>query len=470
MKMATFPRQIHEKATKCGSGYVDFLKYHRNKHLGKQTGKAERIFEEIARRERLDWADWRTHVRLRLTSISEMQKICPEIAKVLPAGYLDGVKSEGKYRFSLLPINLLDGMETDRAMLLKFIPPREVLRRASPENPDPYGIMAEPVARYSDGTYIGSHKYAESMLVNVETFCPMGCADCYKSLYTRFGERIGGMASSLVEQVSKLVGYLNQHGKVKSVIISGGEPLMKSNDELKEALTLLGNAEHVKEVRVCTGVLQGLPMRINGELLGIFEEFEKSSGKQLVLNVHLSSAGMFSPEMLQAVALARRRGITLNSQIPIQNGVNVWAGDMERSLDSLLKMLDLHLVSGIRPYKFILDMPSSTKAYFVPIEFAIRLWTLLKFSYNHFHPETEMPVSFSAFTTKGNILLTPDMALRMEKRLDSDKGKVAYRIKVPVVAGTDVQWVEETYTEPLLEGINDDAKSLEKTKAEILGH
>lgn len=465
MKRATLPRQIHDEIKReCGKGYADFLRYLRRQQPD------EKIFEEIARRERLDWTDWRTHVRLRLTSIGEMQKICPEIVKVLPAGYLDGVKNEGKYLFSLLPITLLDGMERDRAMLLKFIPPREVLERAGPENLDSYGIMAEPVAKYLDGVYLGSHKYEESMLVNVETFCPMGCVDCYKSLYTRFGEEIRGMAASLVEQIGKLVGYLNQHGKVKSVIISGGEPLMKSNGELREALALLGDAKFVREVRICTGVLQGLPMRIDGELLDIFEEFKTSSGKQLVLNVHLSSAGMFSPEMLHAVALARRRGITLNSQIPIQNGVNVWAGDMERSLNSLLKILDLHLVSGIRPYKFILDMPSSTRAYFVPIEFAIRLWTLLKFSYNHFHPETEMPVSFSAFTTKGNILLTPDMVFRMEKRLDSDEGGVAYMIKVPVVAGTDVQWVEETYTEPLLEGINDDAKSLEKTKAEILGH
>lgn len=465
MRSATLPRQIHEEAKRrCGRGYADFLKYLRRKQPG------EKIFEEIAQRERLEWADWRTHIRLRLTSIEDMLGVCPEIARVLPAGYLDGVKNEGNYRFSLLPITLLDGMETDTAMLLKFIPPKEVLERAGPENPDPYGIMAREVAKYSDGVYIGSHKYAESMLVNVETFCPMGCVDCYKSLYTRFGEEIHGMATSLAVQIEKLLCYLNQHVLVKSVIISGGEPLMKSNAELREALALLGDAKFVREVRICTGVLQGLPMRIDAELLDIFEEFEKASGKQLVLNTHLSAAGAFSPEMLLAVASARRMGIALNSQIPIQNGVNVWAGDMERSLDSLLRLLDLHLASGIRPYKFILDMPSSTRDYFVPIEFAIRLWTLLKFSYNHLHPETEMPVSFSAFTTEGNILLTPDMVFRMGKRVDSDKGEVAYRIKVPVVAGADVQWAEENYTEPLLEGTNDDAKSLEKTKAEILGH
>lgn len=441
----TLPRQIHEEARRrCGSGYVGFLRYLREKQQ-----HSEKIFEEIAQRERLEWMDWRTHVRLRLTSVGEMLEVCPEIVRSLPAGYLDGVKGEGKYRFSLLPINLLDGMEQNGVMLLKFVPPKDVLDRAGPENADPYGIMAEPVAKYSDGVYIGSHKYGESMLVNVETFCPMGCVDCYKSLYTRFGETIRGMAASLAEQIGKLIGYLNKHAKVKSVIISGGEPLMKSNSELREALGLLGNAEYVKEVRICTGVLQGLPMRIDGELLDIFEEFGERSGKQLVLNTHLSSAGMFSPEMLHAVASARKRGIALNSQVPIQNGVNVWVDDMERSLDSLIKLLDLHLVSGIRPYKFILDMPSSTRAYFVPIKFAIKLWTLLKYSYNHVHPETEMPVSFSAFTQKGNILLTPDMLLRMKKDVGKERGLVTYTIRVPVVEGTDIKWMDEKYEEPI---------------------
>lgn len=142
---------------------------------------------------------------------------------------------------------------------------------------------------------------------------------------------------------------------------------------------------------------------------------------------------------------------------------------MKSSLDSLVKLLDLHMAFGIRPYKFILDMPSSTGAYFVPIEFAIKLWTLLKFSYNHLHPETEMPVSFSAFTARGNILLTPDIVFRMEKRVEKEGEKVVYRIKVPIVSGTDARWVEEIYAEPLLEGINDDAKSLEKARAEING-
>ena len=79
-----------------------------------------------------------------------------------------------------------------------------------------------------------------------------------------------------------------------------------------------------------------------------------------------------------------------------------------------------------------------------------------------------MPTSFSAFTKRGNILLTPDMVFRMEKEVDKGRSRVSYRIKLPVVEGTRVKWIEDLYEEVLIEGVNDDPKSLEKVKKEIL--
>lgn len=450
----------------------DFLKYLRYKYISKEIKnnktnyilvkrldngllnsllklKAKKTYENIIKKNNLNWSNLDFHLKYRAKTNNDLSLIVKNknLKSVIETGY----------NLSILPLNLVIN---NKDLLNKFIPKLDFFESHFSKYKDPYGIFIKKSRVYYDKQYIASQKYKRTLLMNITSVCPIGCVGCYKGEFTRIKNTkfYTNLAISVSKQVSGLVNYLNNHKEIKSVIISGGEPLLLQNNGIKKILNTIKKSKYLVELRICTGMIfQGLPFRINNELINLFLDFEKTTGIKLHVNAHLSHYSQITPEAIFAVNKLVRNGFSVNSQVPLQRDVNIFQNDYDKTINGLFKLAELQAMFGIKPYKYILHMNSGSLEYSVSLEFILKLIGDLKFRLDHPLPETWQPVSISILYKGGNILLSPQLLFLISKKIIKNSNTVLYKIPVPL---DNKNWKIINYFEPIIIGVNDNPNSL----------
>lgn len=428
--------------------------------------KTQREFSRMAEQFGLNWDDIGFHLRYRVKNLEDLLSVdsfTPEERAGIERALRQG------YDVSILPLNLV----LPREVRTKYMPVADYFDKHPTGNPDPYGLFTdESVIRDDRGDYVASRKFPHTALVNITDYCPIGCVGCYKSaIGTREKRKVIDLdigKHRVLEQTINLVDYLNVKPEVYDIILSGGEPLMYPNEEIERILDILRNAKHLSIVRICTGTLfQGLPFRVDDELLYIFKRFSNETGKRITFNAHLSNHYQITPEALIAVNKIRRRGFNIYSQVPIQEGVNFFRGNEEKTEQFWSEMGRREAAIGVQPYKFIVDMHPRTVQRYVPIEEMMKIWSRVYDT--HEHPELERPTSMGILCNEGNVLLSGHTLMAARKEVDKERGTVTYRFPAEFSGDQYNEKIGRTYTykEPLIEGCNDNPRSLENLRKEF---
>jgi lysine 2,3-aminomutase len=121
------------------------------------------------------------------------------------------------------------------------------------------------------------------------------------------------------------------------VLISGGDPLLMSNEVLDNLLGRLRGIAHIEFVRIGSRVPCFLPQRITPELVKVLRKH------RVWLSVHFCHVQELTPEVAQACDLLADGGIPLGCQTVLLKGVN----DSEQALKNLFHGL---LKLRVRPY------------------------------------------------------------------------------------------------------------------------
>ena len=415
-----------------------------------------------------DWGDWRCHVNHAVVG-DDLGLLCDDLR--LPTSVVDIKCAVARgYLLSILPLNLLMPME----VLQQFLPQEDFLLPGPAKCDDPYGIFSEASAIFEDGVLLGSSHFPNTILTNLGGCCPIGCSDCYKSQITRsvngaqIERALGLNVVSVEEHFRKLAQYLRDHPEKYDLIISGGEPLMLSNDQLRAILGQLQTVPSLRILRICTGCLfLGLPFRLDNELAQILSDFQTNSGVRVTLQAHLSNHHQISPEAVIAVHNLISRGINIYTQVPIRRGLNFFLGDRDKTCEYLVELGRMQVSIGVQPYMFIVDMHPHTNAYYVPIEPLIQVWAELVET--HWHPGLERPRSLSILDHRHNILLSGHTLFAMRKEVDNHRGVVRYTIPSAArIANGHKGSSDFVYEEPLMEE-NKNPKSLENLRREWFG-
>lgn len=131
--------------------------------------------------------------------------------------------------------------------------------------------------------------------------------------------------------------YLEAHTEIRDVLISGGDPLLMSDEPLNKLLAQLRAISHIEFVRIGTRVPGFLPQRITPELVSLLRKH------RVWLSLHFCHLRELTPEVAQACDYLADGGIPLGSQTVLLKGVN----DSETSLKNLFHGL---LKLRVRPY------------------------------------------------------------------------------------------------------------------------
>jgi lysine 2,3-aminomutase len=206
-----------------------------------------------------------------------------------------------------------------------------------------------------------THKYPDRVLFLVSSRCAMYCRFCNR-------KRKVGRASMVTQQTLREgLSYIRSNGRIRDVLLSGGDPLLLTDIELNALLTELRSITHVEIIRIGTRVPCTLPQRITWELARLLKAFHP-----LYINTHFNHPSEITPEASLACTKLADAGIPLGCQTVLLKGVNDHPLVMRQLMQKLLAI-------RVRPYYlFQADRAKGTSHFWTPLKRGLEIMSTLQ--------------------------------------------------------------------------------------------
>ncbi len=272
-----------------------------------------------------DWNDWRWQLRQRVTSLNALETLL----ELTPAER-EGVRQVGqKLALAITPyfFNLIDRDDPDCPIRRQVIPRIEEMTAAPWELVDPCGEDEHmPVPGLV-------HRYPDRVLFLVTDRCAAYCRYCTRSRVVS-----GAGEQHLQTDFSEAIEYIRRHPEVRDVLLSGGDPLLFSDDRLDDLLGRLRAIPHVEFLRIGTRIPLFLPQRITPDLCSVLRKHHP-----LWISIHTNHPREATAEVRDACGRLADAGIPLGNQAVLLRGVNDTVPVMRELMHKLLMM-------RVRPY------------------------------------------------------------------------------------------------------------------------
>jgi len=270
------------------------------------------------------WQDWRWQMRHRLTRTEHFESLLH-----LSTAERRGLTlAQEKFSVALTPhfASLIDPNDPSCPIRVQVVPREDELVIGP-------GDMVDPCGEDADSVVPGLvHRYPDRVLLLALDTCASYCRYCTRSRLVSQGE-----LDPLPRRLDPIVEYLQQHTEVRDVLLSGGDPLMMSEDRLDVLLGRLRAIDHIEFLRIGSRVPSFLPQRITPELVKVLRKH------RVWLSLHFCHVREITPEVERACDLLADGGIPMGSQTVLLKGVNDDVAALKALFHGLLKV-------RVRPY------------------------------------------------------------------------------------------------------------------------
>ena len=181
------------------------------------------------------------------------------------------------------------------------------------------------------------HKYSETALILATNRCATYCRFCFR-------KRLVGLPSEeIVKRFEDAAEYVEKHGEINNVLISGGDPLVLSNEVIERFLEILTKIDSLSYIRFGSRTPVTYPSRLSDpELLGLFKRYSQID-KRLYVVTQFNHPREITRQSISAVSNLINAGVLLSNQTVLLRGVN----DDPDTLASLMNRL---VSIGVTPY------------------------------------------------------------------------------------------------------------------------
>jgi lysine 2,3-aminomutase len=172
------------------------------------------------------------------------------------------------------------------------------------------------------------HKYPDRVLFLVASECSMYCRFCTR-------KRMVGTAKMIVteDSIENGISYIRETKTIREVLLSGGDPLLLSDNKLDSILSRLHSIPHLEVIRIGSRVPCTLPMRITKDLVTILHKYHP-----LYINTHFNHPLELTPEAASACSRLANAGIPLGCQTVLLKGINDNVETLKALFLGLLRM------------------------------------------------------------------------------------------------------------------------------------
>jgi len=252
-----------------------------------------------------DWNDWKWQLKHRITNAEQLQKFLPTLT---PEEFAGAKLADTKLALAITPyfFNLIDPEDENCPIRLQVVPKVAETHIASWEMSDPCGEDSHsPVPGLV-------HRYPDRVLFLVTDRCAAYCRYCTRS---RLVSNATGY--DFHPEFDKQIAYIAAHPEIRDVLLSGGDPLLLSDDKLENLLGRLRAIPHVEFLRIGSRIPTFLPQRITPELCAMLKMFHP-----LFLSIHSNHPRELTTEVRDALGRLADAGIPLGNQSVLLNHVN----------------------------------------------------------------------------------------------------------------------------------------------------
>ncbi|WP_300401485.1 lysine 2,3-aminomutase [Nocardioides sp.] len=221
-----------------------------------------------------------------------------------------------------------------------------------------------------------THRYPTKVLAELLPTCPQYCGHC-----TRM-DLVGNSTPTVdklkftakpTDRIDAMLDYLRRTPSVRDVVVSGGDVANMPWQRLEDFLTRLLEVENVRDIRLATKALVGLPQHwLQPEVRTGMERvagIARSRGVSLAIHTHANHANSITPLVAEASRAMLEAGVRdVRNQGVLLNGVNA---DPHALLDLCFRLLD---GAQVMPYYFYMcDMIPFSEHWRVSVGDAQRL-------------------------------------------------------------------------------------------------
>lgn len=275
-----------------------------------------------------DWTNWKWQLRHSIKTLEQFE-------------YLTGIEFDeqeteelrqtfDKFPLSITPyyLSLIQrgNYRNDPVFKQAFGSPEELITLKSE--------YLDPLSEDKDSPVEGiTHRYPDRVLFHVSNICAMYCRHCTRK------RKVGDVDSiPSKSQLTAGIEYIKRTPQVKDVLLSGGDPLMLSNEILDWLLSELIQIPHVQVLRIGTRMPVVLPYRITDQLVSILKKYQP-----LWINTHFNHPNEVTGSSREALAKLADGGFPLGNQSVLLARIN----DCPKIMKSLVHKL---IQNRVRPY------------------------------------------------------------------------------------------------------------------------
>jgi lysine 2,3-aminomutase len=271
------------------------------------------------------WNDWRWQLQHRITTLEALETLLP-----LTPEEREGVVLAGhKLALGITPyfFNLIE-RDNPRCPIRRQVVPRVE------ETVTADGELTDPCNEDEHTPVPGLvHRYPDRVLFLVTDRCASYCRYCTRSRV------VSGVGEQHLEtDFTAAVEYIRRHREIRDVLLSGGDPLLLSDERLEHLLAQLRAIPHVEFLRIGTRIPIFLPQRVTAELCATLKKFHP-----LWMSIHSNHPREATAESRAACERLADAGIPLGNQTVLLRGVNDDPAVMKSLMHKLLMM-------RVRPY------------------------------------------------------------------------------------------------------------------------
>jgi lysine 2,3-aminomutase len=221
-----------------------------------------------------------------------------------------------------------------------------------------------------------THRYPTKVLAELVSTCPQYCGHCTRmDLVGNSTPQVAKTRFTLrpASRQDLILDYLKRTPSVRDVVVSGGDVANVPWRQLEAFLLRLLDLESVRDVRLATKALIGLPQHwLQPEVVHGLERVARVAmrrGVNLAVHTHANHVASITPLVAEAARAMLLAGVRdVRNQGVLMRGVNATPEDL---LDLCFTM---HGEAGILPYYFYLcDMIPNAEHWRIPVHAAQRL-------------------------------------------------------------------------------------------------
>ncbi len=241
-------------------------------------------------------------------------------------------------------------------LLAQALPSPAEARVAPCELSDPLGEASHTIGNRT------VRQYRSRVLVRATGECFLFCRHCYRrALLPSERTFISDKA------MRDLTEILRAHEEVREVLISGGDPLTASDEQLRRLIDAVRAVPRRILIRLCTRAPVVQPRRVTNELVELL-----AASRPIHVILQINHPKELSETFLVRAESLAKAGIPLHSQSVLLRGIN-------DEVSTLVELFSSLSINGIQPYYlFQGDLAQGTSHFRVPLSRGLELYSALR--------------------------------------------------------------------------------------------